>query len=261
MLITAIIKNTRVAFGVCENGRVISSFSLASDELRTSDEYALLIERALARKSPALSLSSFSGAVVASVFPPLTRTVCGSISELTAITPLVVGPGVKSGLDIRVEQHTQLGADIVAAAAGAQRLLSPPYAVMDFDDALTIAAVNPRGELCGVVIAVGAGAAVKALAESAELPLIELHTPEGVLGRNTESSMNSGILYGCASMCDGLTERIRAELGCESLKAIATGRYAPLILPLMKTEAVFNADLALIGLAAIYENDRKKRRA
>lgn len=258
MIIAALITNSAVRCGIYDGG-IKQTVTLSAGTERTSDEYALLLSASMAARGEAFA--GAEGVIIGSVLPPLTGTLSEALKKLTGLEPVVVGAGVRTGLDIRIEQHTQLGADIVASTVAASEILKPPFAVIDFGDATTITAVNASGGLCGVVITAGIGASAHALSDAAELPLIELKAPEGILGKNTVWSMNSGLLYGFACMADGLIKRVSGELGADEINVAATGKYAPLVLELMETRAVYEPDLALTGLAKIFDNDRKRRKS
>ncbi len=167
---------------------------------------------------------------------------------------MLVGAGIKTGLNIRVENPSALGADIVADTVGAMQLAKPPFAVIDLGTATTLTAVNPRGELCGCMIAPGVKLSLDALSRScAMLPDVSLSRPERLLGTNTADSMNSGIVYGSAMMLDGFIDALKNEYLPDELTVVVTGGLSELIAPLCKSAMLREPELTLRGLCRLWE--------
>lgn len=171
------------------------------------------------------------------------------------VKPLLVGPGVKTGLNIKTDIPSQMGADIVANAVAATSLEKCPMVILDFGTATTLTAINENGELCGVLIYPGVRSSLNALSsQAAELPGISLDSPKALLGKNTIDSMVSGIIYGNASMIDGLLDRIAEEWTAKELTVIAAGGLADRIISYCKSghKIQFVPNLTLLGLKKIY---------
>lgn len=258
MTLAVDIGNTSICLGVFDNGeRLVFRAKLASDHRKSADEYAVLISGVF--RMHGADLSTIERAVMLSVVPALTHTVCEALGVF-GIKPLIVGSGVKTGLCLRVDTPNLLGTDIVADTVAAMRIAEPPMIVIDLGTATTITVINEKGELCGCVISPGVKLGQDALAEKcALLPEVSLSAPPRVVGRNTADSVNSGIVLGTALMLDGFISRISREMGFEKPSVIATGGLAHLIVPLSENDIIVEPDLTLRGLAHISElNQRKK---
>ncbi len=259
MLFACIIENTDISIGLLDRDRLVYSARLATDVRRTADEYALIISGLMTRQE--LDLSQINGAIIASVVRPLGPVLSQALASLFQTSPLILGPGIKSGLSIRTDIPSQVGADIVANAVGALERYPGPLLVLDFGTASTLAAVNENKELCGVIICPGIRSSLDALSQNAaELPRLDLQAPRRLLGKNTLEAMASGIIYGHAAMIDGLLDRIKAEWNNE-LTIIATGRYAAQVVPFCQRQAGINLDqqLAFSGLNRIFALNQPKK--
>lgn len=260
MLFACDIGNTNISFGVFDGDTMVFNSKIATSYDKSIDEYAILISGVFAMYH--VALSSVNGAIISSVVRPLNSTISLAVEKLVQIKPLLVGPGVKNGLNIKTEIPSQLGADIVANAVAATSLDTCPMVVLDFGTATTLTGMNEHGELCGVLICPGVRSSLDALsAHAAELPRISLDKPRVLLGKNTNDSMLSGIVYGNASMVDGLLDRIAEEWGAKELTVIATGGLADIILPYCRGghKIHFEPNLTLLGLKKVYDvNNRHK---
>lgn len=197
------------------------------------------------------------GVVISSVVPPVTPNIAAAARLLTGKDPVVVGPGVRSGVNIRTEVHTQLGSDIVAAAVGALEQYKPPLIIIDMGTATTVTAVNGDGALLGCAIFPGVRVALESLSQhTAQLPRISIEAPRHVIGRNTVDSMRSGIVYGTAGMLDGLIERISEEIGPATV--LTTGGNVNGISEYCRHEMIHDADLVLRGLYTIFVRNADK---
>ena len=201
------------------------------------------------------------GAILSSVVPPLTAVFIDAIARLTGKPPLVVGPGIKTGLNIKAEIHNQLGSDIVASSVAAIARYPSPLVMVDMGTATSLSLiVGSVYEGCSIMP--GLALALDALSErAAELPSISLESPStpSLLGRTTEEAMRSGVLYGHASMVDGMVDRMEAELG-QAVTVVATGGNAPRILRYCKRHIHYDADLVMTGLYLLYQRNAKKHR-
>jgi type III pantothenate kinase len=251
MTLTVNIGNTRITFGLFDGERLIYSTTLTSDIRRCGDEYAVLIDGAFRLGN--CDLSATDGIIISSVVPPLSYVLASAAEKLTGCRSIFVGTGIKTGLDIKIDHHTQLGADIVANTVAACAACIPPLIVIDISDATTFTAVNKNGELCGVIIAAGLRMSLDALsANTAELPYTSPAPSKTFLGKNTSDSMNSGAIYGHACMTDGIIDRISEEFNSERVNIIATGYYADLCLPCCMHSIEYDPSLTLKGLYKIY---------
>lgn len=207
-------------------------------------------------------MQGVSGAVLSSVVPSVTSNMCGAVERLTGKVPLLMGPGVKTGLNIKSDIHTQMGSDIVACSVSAISKYPTPLIVIDMGTAVTMSYLQGN-TYEGCVIMPGVRVALEALSErAAELPHISIEPPTSIFGHNTVDAMRAGVLYGNAGMIDGMIERLE-EHSAPVTTVVATGGTAPLVLPYCKRDIVYDADLLLRGLYLIYQKntDHKGRRA
>ena len=206
-------------------------------------------------------VKAVDGTILSSVVPPLTAVFTDALTRLTGKTPMVVGPGIKTGLNIKAEIHNQLGSDIVASAVAAIAAYPSPIVMVDLGTA-TSASLIVGSVYEGCVIMPGLTLALEAMWDRADaLPPISLETtaPVELLGRTTEEAMRSGVLYGHASMVDGMVDRMEAQLG-QPVTVVATGGNAPCILPYCKRTIQYDADLVMTGLYLLYQKNTGKRR-
>lgn len=260
MLFVCDIGNSSIKAGVYDGERLLFRSVFSAVERRTADDLAVLLRGSFAMHG--LDPALIEGAIIASVVRPLTAIAAAAIELLMHVKPLVVGPGVKTGLNIKTDIPSQLGADIAACAVGALSMRPQPQIIISMGTATTFSGINSQSELCGVLIIPGIGISADALAENAaELPRAGLTAPTGLLGRNTFESMNSGIIYGNASMIDGLLNRIAAEWQQEALEVVVTGAYAELVLPYLLSNHRFSfvENLSLQGLKRIYQLNSKNK--
>lgn len=249
MLLTFDIGNTNIVVGGFNGETLAFEFRLRSDTGRTVDEYSgmlhSLFSRALGEKY------SFSGAVVSSVVPPLTADIVKVLKTSFSLDPLIVGPGIKTGVALKVSEPLGVGADRVVNALAVRELYSAQSLVVDFGTATTFDYVNSNGEYEGGIIAPGLTVSLESLvSRTAKLPRIELTWPKQVVGKNTVSAMQSGMLIGYVCMVDGLIDRIEAEAG--PLKAVvATGGLGEIITAHSSKIKVYDSTLTLKGMRMI----------
>ena len=254
MLLAIDIGNTNITLGVYDNDVLCFTARLATVDGFTADQYAVEIKNVL--ELHGLNHKGIEDCVISSVVPSVGGAVCNAVSMLCDIVPLELGPGVKTGLNIKIDNPAQLGADLVAGAVGAISEYTLPCVVIDMGTASTISVINKHGEYIGGVISSGVRLTLKALAENtAQLPSIDISAPKSVIGSNTVDSMKSGLIFGTASMIDGLLDRISEELG-EQPTVIATGGLSKEIISHCKTDIIYNDNLLLDGLREIYEKNR-----
>ena len=255
MILTLDIGNAAIVICCVDRGECLRRFVLSSNLDRTADEYTALIT--LLSQQADVELFAISGAIVASVVPRLTPVLCRAVEQLTGQAPLVVGPGLKSGLNIRMDDPTELGGDLVAAAVAAIERYPLPCVVVDMGKATAIGVIDQRGAYVGGLICPGMALSSSSLAEeTSQLRDVSLEPPQHTIGKNTRDSMRSGILYGTAAMLDGLVTRIEEELGAPA-SVILTGDGAADIVPLCRHENVMlDEDLVMRGLWRIYTKNR-----
>ncbi|MHB1151709.1 MAG: type III pantothenate kinase [Eubacteriales bacterium] len=260
MTLAVNIGNTRITFGLFDSDELIFSTALTSDIRRCINEYAVLTDSAFRLGKSDLSMTD--SVIISSVVPPLSKVIASAIEILTGYPPVFVEAGIKTGLDIKIDHHTQLGADIVANTAAAFNICQPPFTVIDISDATTFSAVNKNGELCGVVIAAGLCMSLNALtANTAELPFVYPIPPKSFFGKNTADSMISGAVYGHACIIDGIIDKICVEFNSKQVNIIATGFNADLCLPYCRHSIDYDSALTLRGLNKIQGiNSRNQKR-
>lgn len=253
MLLGMNINNTHTLIGVFEGEKLLADWRLATDRLRTPDEYGLIITNLLVMAG--LEPKAVEGLILASVVPPVTATFVQMCKRYFGREPMQVGPGIKTGLPIKYENPREVGADRVVNAVAAIKLYGPPLILVDLGTATTFCAISPQGEYLGGAIAPGLMIAAEALyTRTAKLPRIELARPKTAIGRNTVASMQSGIIFGYAALVDGMVRRFAAEMGCRP-KVIATGGLAGMMTD-AETIDLVDPHLTLKGLRIIYEMNK-----
>lgn len=254
MLLAIDIGNTNITLGAFDGDELRFTSRLATDGNRTEDQYAIEIKILL--ELYGLEPEQIHGAIVCSVVPHITRYIARGINRLFNIDPLILGPGVKTGLNIVIDNPAQLGADLVAVSVAAKAKFPLPNAVCDLGTASTVSVLDAKGNMQGVIIYPGLRTSLNALvANTAQLPQISFEKPARVVGKNTIESMQSGLVYGAAAQLDGLLMRIERELG-QSVTAIATGGFSQSIVQNCEREFLFAENLVLEGLKIIWDKNR-----
>ena len=254
MLLAIDIGNTNLTLGVYDESVLLFTARLSTDTRLTSDQYAVDIKDILALHNT--DYRDIEDCIIASVVPTVATSVANAISLLCHIVPLELGPGLKTGLNIKIDNPAQLGADLVAGAVGAISEYTLPCIVIDMGTATTVSVINGEGQFIGGSIAAGVMLTLKALTgNTSQLPSINLSAPPSVIGRNTVDCMRSGLILGTASMIDGLIERIAEELD-EIPTVVATGGLSKEIITHCKSEIIYNENLLLEGLREIYEKNK-----
>lgn len=255
MLLTIDVGNTNTVIGAFDDSdKLVFSMRIATDGSRMADEYTIMILSHL--KLNNIDVSDMGAAIISSVVPPATEQITASIHSLFGIECMVVGPGVKTGLNIRIDDPATLGADLCCAGVAAKAYYELPCIIVDLGTASKVLAVNGKGEFLGGVISVGVKMAFDALsAGTAALPLISGGRVEHAIGTNTVDCMRSGVMIGMASMIDGFIERFEAEMGSVST-VVATGGLSRIIIPYCKNKIVYDGDLLLKGMLAIYKRNK-----
>jgi len=254
-LILAIdIGNTSISLGGFVNDKLVFVSRISTDCTKTEDEYALCILDAL--RLHGVGVSDVKGVIAASVVPPLNLTVKKAIRFLFATDMILVGPGIKTGIGIQCDIPSSVGADIIAASVAVNSIYGSPSLIIDMGTATKMTVINKKGAFIGTSIIPGVLMGLNALAErTAQLPKISLEVPSAVIAKNTADCMRSGVIFGNASMIDGMIDRINEETG-ESLSVYATGGMASLIVPHCKHKIRVDENLVLEGLNILYKKNR-----
>lgn len=255
MLLAIDVGNTNIVLGCMEGEAIRFTARLATSRDRTEDEYAMLFANIFSLRR--VERARVDGAIISSVVPELKPVLVRAVQLLCGVTPLLVGAGVKSGLDIKIDNPAQLGSDLVVGAVGAMALYEKPLLVFDFGTATTLSVLDGGGRYRGGMIMPGLRLAVEALSsQTAQLPHVDLSAPAHVIGTNTVDCMNSGAIYGNAAMLDGVIVRVEEELGERVKTVVATGGLVSKIAPYCRHRIEICDDLMLWGLKLIYEKNR-----
>ena len=254
MILAVDIGNSNIVLGCMEGSEILFEARVQTDTVKTSDEYCIQLKTLL--DVYGVDIKKIEGSIVASVVPQVLNSVQTAIKKLTGTAPLVVGPGIKTGLNILIENPASVGADLVVGAVAALRGHEPPLIVIDMGTATTMTVLNEKGAVIGGSVIPGVKISLDALTQrTALLPGIQLDQPKAAIGRNTIDCMRSGIMLGSACMLDGLIDRMEEELGCKTT-VIATGGIAKFVIPLCRHKMILEKDLILYGLAALYRANR-----
>ncbi|MGQ9546097.1 MAG: type III pantothenate kinase [Dehalococcoidia bacterium] len=256
MLLAIDIGNTNIKLGIFDGDKLKATWSLATGVHRTSDEYGGLLLNLMERKR--ISPASITGVALCGVVPPLLPTFVELCKRYLDTQPLVVEAGVRTGMRIRLDNPKEVGSDRVVNAVAAQHLYGKPAIVIDLGTATTFDVVSSEGDYLGGAIAPGIVAATEALyTRTAALPRIGLSRPKRVIGKNTISAMQSGIVFGYVALIEGMIQRIERELGSKA-KVVATGGQAHLLTQEIPSIDITNPDLTLIGLRLIYQMNNEQ---
>lgn len=249
--------NTNITLGVYRDRNLLTHWRVSTQRHRTSDEYGILFIQLF--KYDGLSLDDVDAAAICSVVPPLTAPIEEMFRRFFKVEPLIVDLSVKTGIVVKYDNPQEVGADRIVNAVAAFKKYGGPVIVVDFGTATTFDVISAAGEYLGGAIAPGIGISTDALyVRAAKLPKIELVTPAAAIGRNTVSSMQSGIIFGYAGQVDGLIGRIETELG-GSARVIATGGLVGLVSDETRTIQVIEPWLTLEGLRIIYDMNKADR--
>jgi type III pantothenate kinase len=255
MLLVVDVGNSNVVMGLYEGETLTQTFRVATVRTRTEDEYAVLVQQLFALRQ--LSSRSVSAAIMTSVVPQLTDVIASAIRQAVGREPLIVGPGIETGITVLYDNPEDVGADRIVDAVAAYARYQSGLIVVDFGTATTFNCVSPQGEYLGGVIVPGVKVSLDGLMQSAaKLRPVELSAPPQVLGRNTTHALQSGAIHGYAAMVDGLVERLQAELGFPC-RVIATGGLSSLIGKHTKRIEELDPNLTLEGLRILHERNSK----
>ena len=255
MILTVDIGNSNIVLGGVEGDEIVFEARLRTDSTKTSDEYCIDLKMILDVYK--IQPDVIEGSIIASVVPQVLNSLQTAIKKLTGKTSLVVGPGLKTGLNIKIENPAQTGADLVVGNVAALREHKPPLIVIDMGTATTMTVLDETGALIGGCICPGVKISLDALTDrTALLPGLQLDQPKKAIGRNTIDCMRSGIMMGNACMLDGMVERMETELG-KKCTVVATGGIAKFVIPMCKTPIIYDKDLIVKGLAMLYRDNKR----
>ncbi len=253
MILAIDVGNTNIVLGVFKEEELVCSGRFSTEIYETQDEYAMKLASFLKLHE----IEKISGAIISSVVPALVGTLRSAVRLACGVTPMILGPGVKTGLKISIDNPGELGADMVAGAVAAKAKYPCPQIIFDFGTATTASVIDKSGAFIGCLICCGVKTSINAIASgTAQLPQIDISAPSKLIGTNSAESMKSGIVYGTASMVEGIISRIEAELG-EKANVIVTGGFGRAISKHCKAETVVDENLLLDGLRIIYNKNNE----
>ncbi len=256
MLLVIDVGNTNMTFGVYRGQELVTTFRLTTKQPRTSDEYGISITELL--RMNGVSKEDLEGTIIASVVPNVMHALTGAVTRYLDTPPVIVGPGVKTGLKITTENPRQIGSDRIVDAVAAYERYGGPVLVIDFGTATTYDLVTEDGCFAAGITAPGIRISAKALwGETARLPEVEIKKPKSILAQETVSSMQAGLVYGQIGQTEYIVSQVKKESGYKDLKVVATGGLGRLISEETESIQTYNSTLTLDGLRIIYGKNRK----
>lgn len=256
MILTIDVGNTNIVIGGFEDDKLTFQSRISTEHFYMEDQYAVAFADIL--RLYGINAADIRGAVLSSVVPPVTVQIKPAVEKICGCKVMTIGPGLKTGLNIKIDEPASLGADMAAAAVGAKENYPLPAVVIDLGTATKVLAVDKSGAFIGGIIAPGIKISAEALADkTAALPLISISSEPipHVIGKNTIDCMRSGLLYGNAFMIDGMIESFEREIG-EKCTVIATGGFSSVIKPLCRNDFILDDSLILKGLLAVYKKNK-----
>ncbi len=254
MILVIDIGNTNIVAGCVEGKDILFRERLSTAHRATRLEYSVLFKTAFDMYG--IDCKNIEGAIISSVVPSVTNIVKEAIEKLCDISAMVVGPGVKTGISIVIDNPAQLGSDLVVDAVAGIEEYALPQIIIDMGTATTVSLINEQRQFLGGAILPGVAVSHDALiGRTSQLPKVAFEKPKKIIGSNTIDSIKSGILYGNAGAIDGIIERFEEELG-KKCTVVATGGLAKVIVPLCKRDIIVDEDMLLKGLMIIYEKNK-----
>lgn len=254
MILAIDIGNTNIVLGCIRNREILFTERLSTDHFKTDLEHAISIKNVLELHS--INPREIEGAIIGSVVPPITSLIQSALFKITGCQAMIVGPGLKTGLNILMDNPAQVGSDLIVGAVAGIAEYPVPLILIDMGTATTICVIDSHKNYIGGMILPGIRVSLDSLtSRTSQLPRISLDPPKRLIGKNTIECMKSGVLYGNASCIDGMIERIEKDLG-QTATVVATGGLAGKIIPLCNHSIILDDELLLKGLLLIYEKNR-----
>lgn len=258
MILTIDVGNTNVVLGCVEDGVVVSRSRLATNTSDLPNDYAMKMRQSFAFDS--IDYHEFEGAILSSVVPQVNRAIRSAVRKLTGLECIIVGAGIKTGVNVKIDDPGTLAGDLITGTVGALSMYKPPIIIVDMGTATTIVAVDKDGAYIGGAIVPGVNLSFEALSQGTSLlPNISIEAPRKCIATNTVDSMKSGAVFGTAAMVDGMIDRMEEELG-QSATVVATGGLSGGIILYCKHEIKHEPDLLLKGLAILYQKNAKPKK-
>ncbi len=258
MILCIDIGNTNIKYAVFDGNEIKGSFRVSSRQSRTADEYGATLMNLLQSKD--IDRKDIEGIIMSSVIPSLNYTISHMCEYFFGVTPMIVGVGIKTGINVKADNAKEVGADIIANCVGAFTKYGDgkPMIVIDFGTATTFDVLSGSGELIGVVIAPGIKTSLESLvSNTAQLPMIELEAPKSAIPKNTQTAMRAGIIFGFAGLVENIVKKIRNELGLNYINVTATGGMGEIIAKEVSCITRTDRLLTLEGLKKLYEINKK----
>ena len=258
MILTIDMGNTNIVIGGIDSEKTYFVERVTTNQFKTALEYAVNIKSILEIYN--IAISQVEGAIVSSVVPPLNATIASAVKKIFGFRPMIVGAGMKTGLNIVMDNPKAVGSDLIVDAVAAIHEYPKPIIIIDMGTATTMSVVDKNGNYIGGTIMPGLKVSLDSLSsKTAQLPHISLDVPSKVIGKNTIDCMRSGIMYGNAGMIDGVIDRMEAELG-QKATGVATGGLSRFIVPLCRHEITYDESLLLKGLLILYEKNKPNKK-
>ena len=255
MILAIDIGNTNIVMGCLEGEKILFTERISTDHSKTALEYAILFKNVL--DIHRVCTEQIEGCIIDSVVPPITTHIADAIEKIVKVQPVIVGPGLKTGLNILMDNPAQVGADLIVGAVAGIHDYPCPLILIDMGTATTICVIDEDKNYIGGMILPGLKVSLDSLtSRTSQLPRISLDPPKRIIGKNTIESMKSGILYGSAAMIDGMVDRIWNELG-KKTTVVATGGLSGSIIPLCTHDIILDDGILLKGLRYIYDKNRQ----
>ena len=259
MLLAIDVGHTNIKYGVFDGEKLVASFRVSSRLSRTADEYGSVLVNLLLDKN--IKKSDIEGIIISSVIPPLNYTITHMCEYFFEKTPLMVGPGIKTGLNIRVENPKEVGADRIVNSVACYKKYGGPVVLIDFGTATTFNVIDQNGTFLGGVIAPGIKTSLEGLVNStAQLPMIELVSPKSAIAKTTDTNMQAGIIFGFAGLVENIIKKIKTEMKLEEIKVVATGGLGEIIAKEVKAISKVDRTLTLEGLKYIYDLNKSQEK-
>lgn len=253
MILAIDMGNTNIVIGCIDDEKIHFVERMSTDQSKTELEYAISFKNVL--ELYRIDVAEIEGVIISSVVPPLVNTIKGAVKKVVNKSPKIVGPGIKTGLNILMDNPAQVGSDMIVSAVAGLKEYGAPLIFIDMGTATTISVIDENRNYIGGAILPGAHTSLNALvSNTAQLPRISMEAPKKVIGKNTIDCMKSGMIYGNAACIDGMIERMEKELGGEAL-VVATGGLASSVVPHCKKKIIIDDALLLKGLKLIYDKN------